>query len=85
MYKSIADMVKSFNCCCSDQTSGMGMKRDLSDFDHGMIVGARWGGFIVSETALKSLHGMIQKHPLAEMIEMRGEWQDWFKLTGMQQ
>ena len=29
----------------------MGKKCDLSDFDHGMIVGARQGGLSISETA----------------------------------
>ena len=39
-------MVKRFGCC-SDQT----LECDLSDFDHGMIVGARQAGLRISETA----------------------------------
>ena len=44
------DMVKRF-CCFSDQMSEVGKKCDLSDFDCGMIVGARQGGLSISETA----------------------------------
>ncbi len=29
----------------------MGKKRDLSDFEHGMVVGVRWAGLSISETA----------------------------------
>ncbi len=29
----------------------MGRKWDLSDFEHGMVVGARWAGLIISKTA----------------------------------
>ena len=32
-------------------TIRMDKKIDLSDLDHGMIVGARLGGFCISETA----------------------------------
>ena len=43
-------MVKRFSCF-SDQMSEWGKKCDLSDFDCGMIVGARQGGLNISETA----------------------------------
>ncbi len=29
----------------------MGRKWDLSDFERGMVVGARWAGLIISKTA----------------------------------
>ncbi len=29
----------------------MGKKGDLSDFEHGMVVGARWAGLNISQTA----------------------------------
>ncbi len=29
----------------------MGKKGDLSDFEHGMVVGARWAGLSISKTA----------------------------------
>ncbi len=29
----------------------MGMKGDISDFERGMVVGARWAGLSISETA----------------------------------
>ncbi len=30
---------------------GMGKKGDLSDFERGMVVGARWAGLSISKTA----------------------------------
>ena len=44
-------MVKRFNCLFRPNVR-MGKKCDLSEFDRGMIVGARQGDLSISETAI---------------------------------
>ncbi len=50
----------------------MGKKGDLSDFEHGMVVGARRACSCVDENALL-------------MSEVRGEWADWLEMRERQQ
>ncbi len=50
----------------------MGKKGDLSDFERGMVVGARRACSCVDENALL-------------MSEVRGEWADWLEMRERQQ
>ena len=46
----------------------MGNKNDLSDFDHGMIVGVRQGGLNISETTdfhTQHFYSLQRKHPMS--------------------
>ena len=60
----------------------------VSDFDGWMIVGARLGGLSISESApgifmhnsLEFTENSAKNKCLVN--EVRGEWPDWFKLTG---
>ncbi len=78
----------------------MRKKGDLSDCEHGMVVGARRAGLSISETA--DLWGFScttngpkkRKHPVSGsslgenallMPEVRGEWPGWFKMIERQQ
>ncbi len=75
----------------------MGKKGDLSDFEHGVVVGARRAGLSISETAdfLGFSHATIIKissslgSSLGEnafsMPEVRGEWPGWFEMIERQQ
>ena len=62
------------------QNIRMGKKCDLSDFDLGMIVGARQGGLSILHKSLKSLQRMVRKQKTSSegknillMKEVRGE------------
>jgi len=60
----------------------MGKKGDLSNFDSGMIVGARQAGLSISQSAqLLEFHAQpFLGFPVGEndlfMLEVRGEWAD---------
>jgi len=70
----------------------MGKKGDLSNFERGMVVGARWASLSISHNLLS--YWDFHAHPflgfrkgkniqypfLWAMLEVRGEWADWFKL-----
>ena len=49
----------------------MGKKGDLSDFERGMVVGARWAGLVSGS--------FLGKNALL-MPAVRGEWPDWFEM-----
>ena len=67
----------------------MGKKCDLSDFDRGMIVGARQGGLSISETAdllgFSCTTGSRVGRNALLMREVRREGPNWSKLTGRSQ
>lgn len=57
----------------------MGKKRDLSDLEHGTVVGARWADLGISETAVllelscKTIYRVYRKRSGKEKIP--SEWQ----------
>ncbi len=60
----------------------MGKKGDLSDFDCGMVVGARRAGRSISKTAVSG--SCVDENALL-MSEVRGEWADWLEMIERQQ
>ncbi|MDF4400851.1 hypothetical protein P3406_24220 [Vibrio parahaemolyticus] len=74
----------------------MGKKGDLSDFERGMVVGARLAGLsIYWDFHTQPSLGFTEdgpkksKYPVSQnallMPEVRGEWPDWFKMIERQQ
>ena len=63
----------------------MGTKYDISNFEHGIIVGARQGGLSSSETVdLLGFSYTIERKLKIFLLISEGRG-DWFKLTGTQQ
>ncbi len=76
----------------------MGKKGDLSDFERGMVVGARRAGLSILKTAdlLRFTENgpKKRKYPLSGSCvdenallksEVRGEWADWLEMIERQQ
>jgi len=78
----------------------MGMKGDLSGFEHGMAVGARRAGLSIPESpdllgfsrtdnGQKKRKYPVSSSPVGKNAllkpEVRGEWPDWFELIERQQ
>ena len=74
----------------------MRKKGDLSDFECGMVVGARRAGLSISKTSLGFTENgpKKRKYPVSGscvdenallMSEVRGEWADWLEMTERQQ
>ncbi len=77
----------------------MGKKRDLSYFEHGMIVGARRAGLSISKTAdllgfsrttISSVYReWSEKEKISSerkcLVDVRGEWADWLEMIERQQ
>ncbi len=78
----------------------MGTKGDLSDFEHGMVVGARRAGLSISKTAdilgfsRTTISRVYREWPEKEKIssenvflmsEDRGELADWLEMIERQQ
>ncbi len=79
----------------------MGKKGDLSDFERGMVVGARRAGLSISKTA--DLLGFSrttisrvsrEKEKISSeqqlcgrkcLVDVRGEWADWLEMIERQQ
>ncbi len=77
----------------------MRKKGDLSDFEHGMVVGAKWPGMSISKTAdllgLSRMENGPKKRKYPEsgscvdenallMSKVRGEWADWLEMIETQ-
>ncbi len=64
----------------------MGKKGDLSDFEHGMFVGARESG---TENGAKNRKYPVSSSCVDEkallMSEVRGEWAEWLEMIERQQ
>ncbi len=69
----------------------MGKKRDLSDFERGMVVGARRAALSISQTAdLLGFHtqpslGFTENGPKKRKYPVSGEWADWLEMIERQQ
>ncbi len=78
----------------------MGKKEDLSDFERGMVVGARRAGLSISKTAdllrfsRTTISRVYGEYPVSGscvdenallMSEVRGEWADWLEMIERQQ
>ncbi len=67
----------------------MGKKEDLSDFERGMVVGARWTGLSFSKTAdllgfsrtaISRVSSERQFCGRKCLVDVRGEWADWLEM-----